>query len=82
MSNLILLIFRLAPGVLLMKSARLQANVHLALSTMIVYVSLPSLTLLNLYHISFSNDLALSAAVPWVLFMVGCPWVWVEQMLP
>ena len=72
MSNLILLVFCLATGVVLMKSGRLQANAHLALNTIIVYISLPSLTLLNLHHISFSNDLALSAAVPWVLFMVGC----------
>jgi predicted permease len=55
-----------------MRTGRLQANAHQALNTVIVYISLPSLTLLNLHQISFSNDLALSAAVPWFLFIAGC----------
>jgi predicted permease len=72
MNNLIIMILCLSAGIVLMQTGKFQAGAHQALNTIIVYISLPALTLLNLHQISFTNDFALSAAVPWVLFVVGC----------
>jgi len=68
MSNIVLLFICLAIGILLRKSGRAPENTHVALNTFIIYVSLPSLTLLQLHDVRWQPSLLYAVAMPWILF--------------
>ena len=72
MNNLILMILCLAAGIILKRSGKFGANAHQPLNIIIVYISLPSLTLLNLHEIKISNEILLAVIAPWLLFILGC----------
>jgi predicted permease len=72
MNNLILMIFAFSAGMLLKRMGKFPANAHLGINTIIVYIALPSLTLLSLHHIAWTSEIAIAASTPWILFVVSC----------
>jgi predicted permease len=76
MSNIVLLFVCLAIGILLHKSKRAPDNLHVALNTFIIYVSLPALTLLQLHGIQWQSSLLYAVAMPWILFLLAVAFFW------
>jgi predicted permease len=71
MNNLILMVLCFGVGIWARQSGKMPPNAHQALNTIIVYLCLPALTLLNIHNVTLSKELALAALAPWVLFVVG-----------
>lgn len=76
MSNLLLLVACLAVGMLLQHAARTPANAHQALNVVILYVSLPAVTLRALHGFSFDPNQLWPVLMPWALFAVGAAAFW------
>lgn len=68
MSSLILLFVSLLIGVGLQKVKTVPANAHLTLGTLILYVPMPAICLLNLPHLEWRSDLIGLALVAWIVF--------------
>jgi predicted permease len=72
MDNILLLAVCLALGVALRASRRLPDTTHTVLNAVIVHVSLPAMTLRYLHAMSPSAELLAAAAMPWLMFALGC----------
>ncbi len=72
MDNLVLLAFSLALGIALRASGRMPENTPAVLNGFIVHVSLPAMTLFYLHKLHPSWALLIAAAMPWVMFALGC----------
>lgn len=68
MSSLILLFVSLLIGVGLQKVKTVPANAHVTLGTLILYVPMPAICLLNLPHLEWRSDLVGLALVAWIIF--------------
>ena len=77
MSNLILLVACFLFGMALRRGGRMPENAPSALNSFIIYISLPALVLLYVHEIRFTRDLAIAAAMPWLLFAMGAGFFWV-----
>lgn len=71
MTNFLLLIICFGAGMALRRSGKFAANSHMALNTVVVYVSLPALIVLRMHGLVFSWGVVYAAAMPWILFLVG-----------
>lgn len=71
MGNLVLLIFCFGAGITLHRMHRLPENASAVLNGFIINIGLPALALAYLRDISISRDLALVAAAPWIMFILG-----------
>ena len=76
MNNLILLGVCFVLGILLRSSGRLPATAPSALNGFVVNVSLPALTLVTVRQLKLDPQLALAAAMPWLLFALGAAFFW------
>lgn len=76
MNNIILLGVCFVLGILLRSSGRLPATAPSALNGFVVNVSLPALTLVTVHQLKLDPQLALAAAMPWLLFALGAGFFW------
>src|SRR5260370_19039966 len=76
MSNIILLFGCMVIGLALRRSGRLPDNSHVALSSFIIYISLPALTLLQIHNVRLQPALLYAVAMPWLLFLAGAIFFW------
>ena len=58
-------------GLLLAKNTKLPPNSYQLLNAIIVNIALPALTLLHVHRLVITEEIALAALMPWVLFIVG-----------
>lgn len=77
MSNLILLLFCFAAGIVLRRTGRMPQHAPAVLNSFIIHLSLPALTLLYIHELHFSGDVVLVAAMAWLVFglSAGCFWL-------
>ncbi len=66
-----MLLLCLIMGILLRWFKRVPENAHTAINAVIIYISLPSLTLLQIHSVRFNANLPLAAFMPWLLFTVA-----------
>ena len=71
MSSLILLFISLLIGVGLQKVKTIPSNAHTTLGTLILYVPMPAICLLNLPHMEWRADLIGLVLVAWIMFGVA-----------
>ncbi len=71
MNNLILLVLCFVAGVLLHRYKRMPINTPAVLNSYIIYVSLPSLTLLYVHELKLGGDIGLMAGMAWLLFSLS-----------
>lgn len=76
MNNYLLLAACFVLGIVLRRSGRLPANAAATLNGFVVYVSLPALTLAYVHSLEFRASLILPALMPWVMFGIGCGFIW------
>lgn len=76
MSNFIMLVGCMVAGLLLRRSARLPEGAHHVLNVVILYVSLPAVTLRYLHNFSFEAVYMWPVLMPWVLFLLGAALFW------
>jgi predicted permease len=72
MDNLALLAISLLLGIALRAGKRLPETAPAVLNAVIVHVSLPAMTLFYLRRLSPSVELLAAAAMPWLMFALGC----------
>lgn len=68
MSNLLVLLICFGAGVMLRKCDRVPDNAHQAVNAFIIHVALPAVTLVQLHQVRLDTDLAISVAMPYLLF--------------
>jgi len=71
MSNLLLLVCCLLAGLLLRRSGKVPEGAHSALTTVIIYLALPAVTLHTLHSFRFDSRQLWPVLMPWLLFGVG-----------
>jgi malate permease and related proteins len=71
MSNLLLLVCCFLAGMLLRRSGRVPEGAHSTLTTVIVYLALPAVTLHALHSFRFDGSQFWPVLMPWFLFGVG-----------
>ncbi|MBI3478938.1 MAG: AEC family transporter [Nitrosomonadales bacterium] len=71
MTNLILLIFCFAAGMLLHHYKRMPVNTPAVLNTFIIHVSLPALVLLYVHELKLSGAVWLMASMGWIVFALS-----------
>jgi predicted permease len=71
MTNIALLIFCFALGIVLRQTGRLPANAPAAFNGFIINISLPALILLYIHHLPINASLIYPIVVPWILFAFG-----------
>jgi malate permease and related proteins len=71
MSNFVVLLLCLVAGALLRRGGRLPDNAHTVINAVILYVSLPAVTLHHLHQFSFNADHLWPVLMPWGLFLLG-----------
>lgn len=71
MSNVILLAICLVLGGILRKTGRFPENFSGSLNGFIIHISLPALALYHIHNLTISTDLLFTAAMAWLLFVVG-----------
>jgi malate permease and related proteins len=76
MANLLLLIGCLVAGLLLRASGRAPASAHSALNMVIIYVSLPAVTIHTLHSFAFDPKQLWPVLMPWALFAIGAGTFW------
>ncbi|WP_228124985.1 AEC family transporter [Candidatus Methylospira mobilis] len=76
MNNLILLLLCFIAGILLRLTRRMPDNDPVTLNSFIIHVSLPALTLLYLHDLKLTEDVALMAAMAWVVFGLAVGFFW------
>jgi predicted permease len=77
MDNVALLVICFGLGIALRISGRLPAAAPAALNGFIINVALPALTIVTVQGLSLQPQLALAAAMPWMLFAAGLAFFWV-----
>jgi malate permease and related proteins len=70
-SNLLMLVIYLLAGIALRRTAWMPDNAHVALNGVILYVSLPALTLHYLHEFKFESGDLPAVLMPWLLFALG-----------
>src|SRR5579863_1144575 len=68
MSNVILLLFCLAMGVVLRASGRVPADGYQTINAFVINLSLPALALLQIPQIHFTGELLVPISMPWLMF--------------
>jgi predicted permease len=81
MSNFLMLLICLAAGLLVRRSARMPADAPAAINAVILYVSLPAMTLHHLHAFRFDASHLLPVLMPWALFLLGGAFFWVMGRL-
>ena len=76
MSNFLVLFICLLAGFCLRKSARVPENAPAAINGVILHVSLPALTLVQLHDFDFGLAQIGPLLMPWVLFGIGAGLFW------
>jgi predicted permease len=76
MGNIILLFLCLLSGLLLRALGRVPENAHLGINAIIINVSLPALTLLQIHGIVLQRSLLYPIAMPWIVFAVAGGVIW------
>lgn len=71
MINFLLLIICFCAGMALRRSGKFGPDAHVALNTVVIYLSLPALIVLRMHGFVFSWGVACAAAMPWILFLIG-----------
>jgi predicted permease len=71
MTNIILLVLCLVLGVLLQRNKSLPKDAHLTLNTIILFVPLPAIALLNVPLLKFDVKLLGLAVGPWLIFLMS-----------
>ena len=71
MSNFLLLACCLLAGMLLRRTSKLPDDAHSTLNAIIIYLSLPALTLHTLHSFSFDRSQLWPVLMPWALFALG-----------
>lgn len=71
MSSFVMLVICLVAGLLLRRSGRLPDNAHTVINTIILYVSLPAVTLRYLHDFRFDGNELWPVLMPWALFLIG-----------
>jgi predicted permease len=67
-----LLVVSLVAGIVLRAAGRLPENAPAALNGFIVHIALPAMTLYYLRKLAPSAELLAAAAMPWLMFALGC----------
>jgi hypothetical protein len=75
-NNIALLLLCFGLGIALRASGRLPAGAPAALNGFVVNISLPALTIVTVQGLSLQPQLALAAAMPWLLFAAGLAFFW------
>ena len=75
MSQLLIVFICLAAGFGLRRLPR-SGGEHIghALNTVVIYVALPALTIIQIHKMTFSGSLMLAAAMPWISFICAVIW--------
>ncbi|MCM2322555.1 MAG: AEC family transporter [Oligoflexia bacterium] len=73
MDNLLLLAACLILGVVLRKSRQLPESTPAVLNSVIVNLSLPALTFVQLHQLKLNASLLYPAAMAWIVFLIGAP---------
>jgi malate permease and related proteins len=76
MSNVMLLLFCLAVGVVLRTSGRVPADGHQAINAFVINISLPALALLQIPKLPFSSSLLIPISMPWLMFAIVAAVLW------
>lgn len=71
MNNIVLLFVCLLLGMGLRAAKRVPENAHVALNAFIIYISLPSLIILQIHNVTLHTQLVFSIAMPWLMFALG-----------
>ena len=77
MSNVILLLFCLAVGVVLRASGRVPADGHQTINAFVINVALPALALAQIPMLHFSGQLLVPISMPWLMFAAVSATLWV-----
>lgn len=77
MSNVILLLFCLAVGVVLRASNRVPADAHQTMNAFVINISLPALALLQIPQLHLSGRLLVPISMPWLMFTAVAGTMWV-----
>ena len=72
MSNIVMLFACLVLGVVLRRSGRLPETAPAAFNGFILNAALPALILLQIHAVRFTPALLFPAAMPWLMFAIGC----------
>lgn len=71
MDNLVMLVVCLVAGAALRYFKLAPDGAHSGINTVIIYVSLPAVILVQVHALDYQPSMAFAAAMPWVLFLVG-----------
>ena len=77
MSNVALLLFCLAAGVILRATDRIPADGYQPLNAFVINVALPALALLQIPHIHLTGGLILPISMPWLMFAAVAAVLWI-----
>ncbi len=76
MENILLMFICLASGILLRSTGKVPENAHLGINAVIINVSLPALTLLQIHGVVLERSLLYPIAMPWIVFAVAAGLMW------
>jgi malate permease and related proteins len=76
MSNVMLLLFCLAVGVMLRASDRVPADGHQTINAFVINISLPALALLQIPKLPFTGALLVPISMPWLMFAAVAAAIW------
>jgi predicted permease len=71
MSDLLLIPICIIAGMLLMRSKVFPENSYKVINSLIIYISLPALTLYYIPQIEINNELIFPASVIWIIFLIS-----------
>jgi predicted permease len=82
MDNIIMLFACLLVGMLLPWTGRMPAQAPAAINAVIIHVSLPAMTLLQVHGAAFNPAMVYAAAMPWLVFATSAvTFMWVGRRL-
>ena len=76
MGNIILMAICLMAGIILRLTGRVPDNAHTGINAVIINVSLPALTLLQIHNVAIERSLIYSIAMPWIMFATASGVIW------
>lgn len=71
MDNIIMLILCLNIGIIFRYFDIVPADAHVAFNKFIIFISLPSVTLLQIHLVKLNSSLPMAALMPWIIFTVS-----------
>ena len=77
MSNLLVILFCLAIGLLLQKDRRLPDSLAPSLNTYVIYVALPALVLFEIQHLTLDKRALLPIVFAWLMMFASALFIWV-----